>query len=313
MLRRIIGNTAGLPGATLRAMSAAVTGMVERRPVHTAPGRTRIRVRGVHQPGTEVVAKSLVQELMDVAGVIRAEVNAPLGLVMVMHDEETPLDALIDVVEAIEQRHGISGEPFAVPSHPAGRQSVLREAALAGVYIVGGGAAVAGRFARATPLPPGVSTLFAMADAAPQVRAGLERRIGRPASDLILGTGVVVSHALAYQPTGPLINSVHRMIRLAEMRTHVRTWNQRAHDLAPIAGAFHAEPLDVPPRPLPLPYGPVERASWTIPAALTAATGTYALTRDAGRAQGVLAAGVPKAARLGREAFASQIGIAACK
>ena len=311
MLRRIIGSTTGLPGATLRAMSGAVTGMVERRPVHTTPGRTRIRVRGVHQPGTEAVAKSLVQELMDVAGVIRAEVNAPLGLVMVMHDEETPLDALIGVIEAIEQLHGISGEPFAVPGHPVGRQSVLREAALAGVYIVGGGAAVAGRFVRATPLPPGVSTLFAMADAAPQVRAGLEQRIGRPAADLILGTGVVVSHALAYQPTGPLINSVHRMIRLAEMRSHVRTWNGRAHDLATTAGAFHCEPLDVPPRPVPLPYGPVERATWTIPAALTAATGTYALTRDADRSQGVLAAGVPKAARMGREAFASQVGIAA--
>jgi cation-transporting ATPase I len=310
-LRRFIGNATGLPGATLRAVSGAVSGAVERRQVHTAPGRTRIRVRGVHLPGTEAVAKSLVSEMLSLPGVTRAEVNAPLGLVMVAHDAETPVDALLDVVETIEQLHDVTGERFAGPSHPASRQTVLREVVLAGFYVAGGGAAVVGRLARATPLPPGVSTLIAMADAAPQVQAVLERRIGRPATDFLLGTGVVVTHALAYQPTGPLINSVHRIIRIIEIREHVETWNRRAKHLAPIPGAFHAKPLDVPERPVPLPYGPVERAAWTIPAALTAAAGTYALSRDADRAQGVLAAGVPKAARMGRDAFAAQLGIAA--
>jgi cation-transporting ATPase I len=310
-LRRLIGNATGLPGATLRTVSGAVSGVVERRYVHTAPGRTRIRVRGVHRPGSEAVGKSLVSELLDVAGVTRAEVNAPLGMVMVFHDEETPVDALLDVVEAVEALHDLSRESFAVRGHPATRQTVLREAAIVGVYLAGGGAAVVGRIARAAPLPPGVATLFSMADATPQIRIGLERRIGRPATDIVLGTGVAVSHALAFQPTGPIINSVHRMIRVAEARGYTETWNRHAQRLAPIPGAFHADPLDVPPRPLPLPYGPVERAAWTIPAALTAATGTYALSRDADRAQGVLAAGVPKAARLGREAFAAQLGISA--
>jgi cation-transporting ATPase I len=312
-LRRLIGDATGLPGATLRAMSGAVTGVVERRQVHTAPGGTRIRVRGVHRPGGQEVAESLVKALLKVAGVVRAEVNGPLGLVMIAHDEETPVDALLDVVEAVEAFHGVSREPFAAPGHPASRQTVLREAALAGVYLAGGGAAVVGRIVRATPLPPGVSTLFAMADASPQVRTGLERRIGRPATDLLLGTGVVVSHVLAYQPTGPVINSVHRIIRIVEAREHAETWIRRAHHLAPIPGAFQADPLDVPERPVPLPYGPVERAAWTIPAALAAATGTYALGRDVDRAQGVLAAGVPKAARMGRDAFASQLGISACR
>jgi cation-transporting P-type ATPase I len=307
-LRQLIGNATGLPGATLRAVSGTVTGVVERRHMHTASGRTRIRVRGVHRPGGEEVAESLANSLQKVAGVARAEVNAPLGLVMVAHDEETPVDALLDVVEAVEALHGVSNEPFAAPVHP-GRQTVLREVALAGAYLAGGGAAVVGRIVRATPLPPGVSTLIAMADASPQVRTGLERRVGRPATDLILGTGVVVSHVLAYQPTGPVINSVHRLIRIAEAREHAETWNRHAQHLAP--GAFHADPLDVPERPVPLPYGPVERAAWTIPAALAAATGTFALSRDVDRAQGVLAAGVPKAARMGRDAFAAQLGISA--
>ncbi|GLY84506.1 cation-translocating P-type ATPase [Actinoallomurus iriomotensis] len=311
-LRRLLGDATGLPGATLRAVSGAVTGIAERRQVHAVPGRTRIRVRGVHKPGTEPVARSLVERLMSVAGVTRAEVNAPLGLVFVMHDEATPLDALLDVVEAVEAAHGVSGESFSALAHPS-RQTVVREAALAGAYLAGGGFAVLGRLMRATPLPPGFATLLAMADASPQVRSGLERRIGHPASDMVLGTGVIISHVLAYQPSGPVINSVHRLMRVAEMRAHAEAWNRRARHIAPTPGVFQAAPLDVPPRPVPLPYGAVEHAAWTIPAAIATATGTYALSRDADRAQGVLAAGVPKAARLGRDAFAIQVGRAAAR
>jgi cation-transporting P-type ATPase I len=311
-LRRFLGTATELPGTAYRTAAGAVSGVLERRPMHTAPGRTRIRVRAVHRPGTEAVADSFVGRLMEVAGVSRAEVNGPLGLVFVLHDEETPVDALLDVIEAVEAAHGVTGEPFAILGHPT-RQTLVREIALVGAYLAGGGAALAGRLARATALPPGVATLAAMADAAPQVRAALERRIGRPATDLILGTGIVVSHALAYQPTGPLINSVHRMIRAYELRNHLATWDRCVRHLVPMEGALAAGPLDVPARPVPLPYGPVEHAAWVIPAAMTAAVGTYALSRDAGRAQGVLAAGVPKAARLGREAFAAQLGISASR
>jgi cation-transporting ATPase I len=315
-LRRLLGNAIEMPGTALRTVSIAVSGAMERRQVHRAPGRTRIRVRGVDRPGTEAIATSLADRLMDLAGVTRAEVNGPLGLVMILHDDETPLDALLDVIEAFEERHGLDDQPYSSAGHQPSRQTVVREAALIGVYLTGGGAALAGRFLKAAPLPilpPGVATLIAMADAAPQVRMNFERRIGRPATDLILGTGVVVTHVLAFQPSGPLINSVHRLIRIAEMRGHLKTWDRYAKRLAPVPGAFTAEPFAVPPRPVPMPYGPVERAAWMIPAAMTAAVGTYALGRDADRAQGVLAAGVPKAARLGRDAFAAQLGMSACR
>ncbi|MDN3356956.1 cation-translocating P-type ATPase [Actinomadura sp. DC4] len=315
-LRRLLGSAIGLPGTAMRTVSIAVSGAMERRQVHRSPGRTRIRVRGVDRPGTEAAARSLTARLLEVIGVTRAEVNGPLGLVMVLHGDETPLEALLDVIEAFEALHGLDDEPFSGGGHQASHQTVVREMALIGAYLTGGGAAVAGRFFRAAPLPvlpPGVATLAAMADAAPQVRARLERSIGRPATDLVLGSGVAVTHALAYQPSGPIINSMHRLIRVVEMRGHLKTWDRCTKRLAPVPGAFAADPFDVPPRPVPLPYGPVERAAWVIPAAITAAIGTYALGQDAGRAQGVLAAGVPKAARLGRDAFAAQLGMSASR
>jgi cation-transporting ATPase I len=306
-LRRLLTGATGLPKSAVRV----VTGAVERRQVHRSHGRTRIRVRGVHRPGTEDLAQALVDRLLQVTGVSRAEVNAPLGLVMVAHGDDTPIDALLDVVEAVEQLHDVSGLPFRSPGHPASKQAIAREAVLIGVYLAGGGVAIAGRLVRARPLPPAVASLAAMTDAAPQARGVLERRIGRPATDFALGTGVMLAHALAYQPSGPFINSIHRMIRITEIRAQIEAWNQRVHQLAAVPGAFNAAPLDVPPRPLPLPWGPVERASWTIPVAVTASVGTYAFTRNAERSQGVLAAGVPKAARLGRDAFAAQLGLSA--
>ena len=306
-LGRLLSGAAGLPVSAIRA----VAGTVEPRRVHRATGRTHIPVRGVHRSGTEAMASALRRELLEVAGVARAEVNGPLGLVMVFHDDDLPVDELVGIVEVIERNHEVHTAPFAGIAHPPDGQALVREAALVGGYLVAGGAAIVGGLLRGQRVPPGVATLASMADASPQVRLRLEGKVGRTTTDWLIGTGVAVTHALAFQPTGPIINSAHRLIRLAEMRGHVQTWNKRSSHLDDGDGTFEAPALNVPPRPVPLPGGAVEHAAWTIPTAISGALGTYALTRDIGRAQGVLASGVPKAARLGREAFAAQIGIAA--
>jgi cation-transporting ATPase I len=309
-LRRLLGSATGLPRAVVRA----AVGAVEPRRVQRSQGRTHIPVRGVHLLGTEALTEGLRRDLLDVEGVTRAEVNAPLGLVMVLHDEdEVPVDELIHVIEAAEEYHDADEQPFAGTANPADGTAVIREAALFGAFLAAGSAAVVGWLARAAGIPPAVATLVSMADAAPPVRAAIERRIGRTPTDLFLGGGLALTYALAYQPIGPLISSLQRLIRLTEMRGHMDTWTRRAPQLDLGPGSFNAVPLDVPPRPVPLPYGPVERAAWTIPAAITASIGTYAVTRDIDRAQGVLAAGVPKAARLGRDAFAVQLGLAVAR
>ncbi len=306
-LGRLLTGAANLP----RNAFHSVTGVVDPRKVHRVPGRTHIPVRGVHRPGTDEMAEALRDELRALAGVLRAEVNGPLGLVMVFHDDDVPLDQLIDIVEAIEKRHEATYEPFAGIAHPPDGQALVREAALVGGYLLAGGTALAGRVLNGSRLPPGIPALASMIDSSPQFRMRLEGGIGRTATDWIIGSGVSLTHALAFQPIGPLINSAHRLVRLAEMRGHLQTWNDRSTHLDAGEGAFDAPALHVPERPVPLPGGAVESSAWTIPAAVTAAVGTYAATRDVDRAQGVLAAGVPKAARLGREAFAAQIGIAA--
>ncbi len=306
-LRRLVGNATGLPRTTLRAVS----GVVDPRRIVRGPGRTNIMVRGAHRPGSEPMGEALCRSLVELSGVVRAEMNGALGLVMVLHGDDVSVDDLLDVIEAVEEFHDAARSPFAIGPRPPDGQALVREAALVGVYVAAGGTALAGRLLHRVGLPPAVATLTAMADAAPQVRGTLERRVGRLTSDLIIGGGAAVAHALAYQPTGPLMNSVHRMIRVAETRKYAQAWHRRAEHLDTGEGSFHTAPLDLQERPVSLPYGPVEKAAWTIPAAIAGAVGTFAVTHDALRAQGVLAAGVPKAARMGRDAFAAQVGMAA--
>jgi cation-transporting ATPase I len=316
---RLPGRVTRLPGAAVRASDAvvrepraalrAVVETIEERRVHRAEGRTSIRVRGLQHSGREDMASDLVTEMGKVAGVGRAEVNAVLGIVMVVHEGDVPVDELIDVVDMIEDRHDAAHDAYARHPDPGHRQAVLRETALVVAYLTGATAAVAGRLAlRAVPIPPAVGTLIAMADSTPQIRERLTRLIGPAATDLLIGGSLASLQALAQQPIGLLIGSVHRVIRVGEMREQRAAWHRRVAHLIDEKDSFHASAHKVPERPVPLPYGPVERAAWTVPAAITAAVGTYALTRDARRAQGALAAGVPRAARMGREAFATQLG-----
>ncbi|MEV5752091.1 cation-translocating P-type ATPase [Actinoallomurus sp. NPDC052308] len=319
-ISRLPGALVRLPAAAARASDAALQDpgaalrgaieTAEQRRVYRGDERTSIRVRGLHHAGRTDMARDLVTGMNDVAGVRRAEVNGVLGTVTVVHDDDVPVEELTAVVDAVEERHDAASDPYAGHPDPGHRQAVLRESAIMAAYLTGASVAITGRLVlRAVPVPPAVGTLIAMADATPQVRDRLTRLIGRPATDLLLGGSVASLQALAQQPTGLIIGFVHRMTRTEEARGYRSAWHRRVEHLIHEEGSFQAPPLQVPKRPVPLPYGPVERAAWTVPTAITASVGAYVLTRDATRAQGVLAAGVPRAARMGREAFATQLGM----
>ncbi|SEG14112.1 cation-transporting ATPase I [Thermomonospora echinospora] len=311
MLRQAFGVTARLPLRAARlpgaAMRAAATALRSRPVTRTAPGRSHIPVRGVREPGTEAFAQALRDALTGLPGVARAEVNGVLGHVMVVHDDRVRPSALISAVEDVERRFGLDRAPLARTAHPADGQLILREAALAGVDLAGCGLAVAGRLLRAVPLPPGIPAALALAEVTPPLRGPLERRIGRPGTEVLFGVGVAVTNAFAQQPSGPLLDFAHRLLLLAELGARRTAWRRREPGLL-TPGAFEAGPPSPVSRPVPLPAGAVERMGWSVAAALGATAGTYALTRNGMRAQGVLAAGVPRAAWLGREAFAARLG-----
>jgi hypothetical protein len=105
----------------------------------------------------------------------------------------------------------------------------------------------------------------------------------------------------------PATDLVHRVLLVRQEDARTRTF-------AELEPALYAQAPDgrtaerAGERPVPLPKGPVERyAEEDLAATVGAAVATLPLSPRAQDVTRVLAAGVPKAARLGREAFAAGV------
>ncbi len=298
-LKELLGGVARL--------ARSLPGAADSRQTRRGPDHTELRVRGVHRPGSERMARALENRLARIGGVHRAEVNAVLGRVRVFHEDKVPVDDLAAAVAEVEQRYGCETAEFAPVSHPGDERTVLREAALVGADVAGFAGALLGRALRAAPLPSAVTPSLVLAGMTPRIRGELERRIGPRATDLVFSTGVTLSHTLAQEPTGLAIDALHRLGRLVESLAHQQAWH-RGDALVSAPGAFRTDPVAAGERPVPLPQGPIEKAIRTAPFTFAAFGATYAITRDLHRAEGVLVSGVPRAGTLGRDAFAIQFG-----
>ncbi|MCD0448000.1 HAD-IC family P-type ATPase [Actinocorallia sp. API 0066] len=321
VLRRAFGAVVGLPALaggiatavgripvdTARGAYAAVrlvaTASGDRDVHHRVAGHSDFAVRG--EVG-EKFADALETALEAVEGVARAEVNGVLGRVLVVHDGVAQ-DVLLDVVAQVEGEFGCDDEPPApVAHHPAEAAALVRETTHAAAALAGWGVATVAAALRIAMLPPGVSAVIALTDVNPPLRSVLERTIGKSVTDNAMSVGLVVSQVLAAQPVGLLLSFATRASHVAELRSRRAVWLRRADRLTE-PGSYRADSSEREARPVPLPDGPVETMRWSTPVTLAATAGAYAFTRSPERAEGVLVAGVPKAARLGREAFCGQV------
>ncbi|GAB2811845.1 hypothetical protein GCM10022221_06700 [Actinocorallia aurea] len=314
VLARALGAAIGLPARIGRFPADAVKGSLSvvrlvsaasaDREVHgPADGHRHIAVKG---EGGEKFAADLEEALTAVDGVSRAEVNGILGHVLVVH-EGVADDDLIAIVDEVERAHGLEDEPHLRAVHPGEVGSLVSETVHAGANLAGWGVAAVAAALRVAYLPSAVSAVLGLTDVNPPLRAALERTVGKQAADTCFSAGLLASQVLAAQPVGLLLSFARRASHVAELRARREVWHRRAADLV-VPGAYRAEPLERAPRPMPLPEGPVETVQrWSGPLSVTVTAGVWAFTRDAGRAQGVLVGGVPKAARLGREAFCGQL------
>ncbi|HEY0695570.1 MAG TPA: hypothetical protein VGD71_41855, partial [Kribbella sp.] len=300
-----------IPGATAYE---AVRGRIARFPgrsrrISLLSGRAHIEVRGIDQPGSEPAARELERRLLARSGVLAAEANGVLGYVVITFDPElVGVESLVSEIEEIELLLGLAGQQFPGTDHPGDHTPALRHGLVLGANLAGTGLAVAGRMAHALRLPVAVPMLFSMADSAARIRPVLEGRFGRETTDLMLGLSSAAALTLAQRPVGLALEAALRAPRVAEARARCRAFERREAELSR-PGAHRVPPVDRVPRPAPLPAGPVERLAGPAAAGSAAAYAAgLMLSRSHARAQGFLAAGIPKAARVGREAFASHVG-----
>jgi cation-transporting P-type ATPase I len=297
--------------AGLRAALAS-PGRHHRR-VWVADDRAHIEVRGLFREEAPKVAKAVRERLTALDGVDWAEIDVALGRVVVAFDGEAiDVGDVIDVVEAVEQIHGAATHRFPLdePEHPADPQLFRRHLVALCADAAGLGLGVFGRALRSTPLPVELASIASLIDNQVRLRQLLESHLGNPITDLSLAVANAVGQGLTQGPIGLVIDMTHRANLLGETvarrrafeAAEARRWAngpRRPQEVLP-------EPR--PERPVALPGGPVERYSdRAAMAALGAAGAMYLGTGSPRRAAAVLLAGVPKAGRLGREAFACHL------
>lgn len=292
------------------AAGTLVAGGPDRR-VWAEDGHAHIQVNdlpgdGDGRPG---YVRALTGALRRLDGVSWAKVNAVTGNVLIAYAErEVNLGTLVDTVRDVEEAHRAARDDPAMHACPPDDELEWAAAVSALVADCAGTAgAMAGRLLALPPMPSPVRAAVSVADAAPHVRAVLERGLGRLRTDALLGVANAVAQGTG-QSVAPLASdAAHRAFQLYEIGARRDAWRRREPRLA--AGRQPQRRGGRARRPCPLPDGPVEKAAGrTELGLLLGGAGVLAGTHDPSAAAELLLATMPKAARHGREAFAAVLG-----
>ena len=314
---RATGTAARLPGqaASIAAAAADVGSRRRRRRVWSRAGRAHIEIRGLTGRGAahRKLAGDVATRLGALNGVHRAEVNATTAQVLVSFDEDT-VDAasLVEAIEAVEHAHGTHAQTFAwsAPPHPADDAPLISAVIALGADVVGIAVAASGKFLPLPQVPRAIRAPIVIIEAQPRLRQAVLDRLGPLGGDLALALGNAIAHGLS-QGTAPLaVDAVARLIQIGELRSRQAGWARQETALHSTGHALPSESHPRRPRPAPLPAGPVETAGLrTSVAALAGAGAVLAWTGDPGEAATAILATAPRAAHLGREAFAGVLGM----
>ena len=320
MIRVVLPGPADLPAAARRVVGApaAVGRMLgirtpfsgpARPVVRTGPGRVYLGVRGVHEPGRERLAEAMEKALEAVEGVHWAAVNPVLAHVVVAFDgDSVNVEDLAGIVESVEDAEGEPDDDFppGAADHPADPTPLQRTALGLVADAAGIGIGIATAALRLPRLPVEAASAVPAVDSLRPVRDLLDRRPGMETASAIVNGAL---QGLGQGPVGLMVDAAHRVAILGELAARRRAWLSAEPRLHPARPAGRPQAPEREERPQPAPAGLVDRygqaASFT---ALGAAGVTLAATGDPRRSADMLLAGLPRAARLGLDGFASQLG-----
>ncbi|WP_231117604.1 HAD-IC family P-type ATPase, partial [Mycobacterium intracellulare] len=228
--------------------------------------------------------------------------------------------------------------PFADPGNPL---AILVPLTAAALDLVAMGAAVTGWVTRLPAAPQTTRAAAALINHQPRMVSILEARLGRVGTDIALAATTAAAHGLTQSFGTPMLDLTQRTLQVSEAAAHRRVWRDREPHLAspqrpqaPVVPVISSAKSEVP------------RHSWaaaaageashvvvggTIDAAMDKAKGSMAgpvesyvdsaangsliaavsaLVAGGGTedAAAAIEAGVPRAAHMGRQAFAAVLG-----
>lgn len=318
-----IGSAPRRAGSTMvRAAATARAALHRTRHVTVAGSRLHIELRDADAQDLQRLVDAVIQELSTLPGVRWVHMHdISHRLVVALDDglddaarERTRRDVMA-VIEAVEADLGLADVGFADrPDHPADPAPLARDvlgmsADLAGVVV---GSAARLMHVQAPPVEVDLVAAANVVDQVVPVRRTVESVLGRPVTALGLGFGTSILQAITAGPAAPAVDLAHRSLLLREMAHRRSAWARQEPRLfgeppPPDAGDGIIAPA---PRPAPVPDGPLERyRRRAIAASALGSAATALVTGRPDQALGVLQSGLPKAASIGREAFASSVGV----
>lgn len=275
--------------------------------------RAHIEVRGALDPHHHALRPSVKAALERIEGVQWAEVDAIVGRAVVLFDPEAvDLDELIDAIEDVEEAHGTAGQrfPHHQPDHPDDLQPVQRRAVAIAADTVGLGIVAAGQALHLARIPSVIPGLVTLADSQPRIRQLLERQLGPPTTDLVVGGANAVAQTLGQGSIGLMVDIAQHSTRIGEQLARRSAWKRLEPELIEGPHSVRHDPVERPARVKALPNGPIERYTDAAAIGSIAAIGaTLGLTGNPRRAADFVLTGVPKAATLGRETFAATLSM----
>ncbi len=159
-------------------------------------------------------------------------------------------------------------------------------------------------------LPEEAAVLVSVAESQPRIRRLVESALGPSTADIGLALANAVLQGLGQGTLGLVVDLAHRGQGAAGRsdRSSLELGTPRTGTgQPPLTGGLWSYLR--PRRPVPLPPGPIERyADRTGAAGLAAAGAAFAFTTNPRTAASMLLASMPKAGRLGREAFSARVG-----
>jgi cation-transporting P-type ATPase I len=292
----------------VRSLVARVTGRTRR--IWATEGRAHLEYRPPAPEDHAAFARALVDALEAIDDVHSAIVNPFVDRVVVSyHDLWVTPEELAQVIERVEDEFGLTEVDFPRdrPDHPADVEPVQQELLQLLSTVAGLGTTVIGRLRirRQAAWPSDLSWLLTLLDNVPQLRSAIERSLGPRSADLVLGVTNSLVRGISLGMTGHLVDVAQRATRLRQLATVRSTWAEREPALREVPATERAPR---PERPCPLPPGPVESygdQAWSV--SLGGFAASMVATDDIERAAASLLDGIPKAARLGRAAFCSQL------
>jgi cation-transporting ATPase I len=324
-------------GVVEGALTAAGGSASAPRVVWRAGGRVHVDVRSVLGSARGSSGVRAVEAVAgSVPGVVGAHVEPALGRLVVVAQREDHAEELgRRVVQALQQRRERGGGDLLGDGRgsdwslrvtvPGAGWSVAVPVVAAAMDAAAVAGALVGQLGRLPAVPRAARAAVAVVRHQPRLVALLEARLGRVGTDMVLTAATAAVHGLGQAPGVPLLDLAQRIGQVGEMLAHRQAWAV----WEPVLTAARRPRLDPgmsrrlwalsngSPPAAPLSSGVTqadaggEIESYLQQAAsgsLVAAAGAVLAGGDQDDIAGAVLAGVPKAAQLGGEAFATVFG-----